>query len=219
VIRGCVRSALILIPLILVAGACAPSPTATFVPQISSTVTPALAQAPTLNATAAPVALPSPDCRNGLTPAQTEGPYYKANTPERASLLQPDMPGTKVTLAGYVLTRDCRPVSGAWLDFWQADDKGQYDNGGYTLRGHQFTDGSGRYTLETILPGLYPGRTRHIHVKVRAPNQPILTTQLYFPEEQQNKADSIYDPKLLVTWQNTSGAKLAFYNLVLDVTP
>ncbi len=39
----------------------------------------------------------------------------------------------------------------------------------------------GRYTLETIVPGEYPGRTQHIHVKVQAPNGPILTTQIYFP--------------------------------------
>ena len=127
------------------------------------------------------------------------------------------MAGTRMIVTGYVLTRDCKPIAGAWLDFWQADDQGEYDNTGYTLRGHQFTDAIGRYTLATILPGLYPGRTRHIHVKVQAPNQPALTTQLYFPEEQQNNADSIYNPKLLVTWQDTPNGTIALYSFVLDV--
>ena len=69
-------------------------------------------------------------------------------------------------------------VARALLDVWHADDRGGYDTAGFRLRGHQFTDGSGRFELETIVPGLYPGRTRHIHVKVQAPNGPILTTQL-----------------------------------------
>ena len=86
------------------------------------------------------------------------------------------MPGTRIVVEGSVLTTDCRPMPQALVDFWQADDRGQYDNAGYRLRGHQFTDDTGHYRLETIVPGLYPGRTRHIHVKVQAPNQPVLTT-------------------------------------------
>ena len=73
-----------------------------------------------------------------------------------------------------------------------------YDNEGYTFRGHQFADDEGRFTLETIVPGIYPGRTRHIHVRVQAPDQPILTTQLYFPGESGNQGDGIFDPALLV---------------------
>ncbi|MBI4787392.1 MAG: dioxygenase [Chloroflexi bacterium] len=187
------------------------------IPTLAATAVPP-AQAPTVApTTAAQLTLPQPDCSQGVTPAQTEGPYYKANTPERASLLEPGMAGTKIVVTGYVLTRNCRPIARAWLDFWQADDKGEYDNRGYSLRGHLFTDADGRYTLETILPGLYPGRTRHIHVKVQAPNQPIVTTQLYFPEVQQNNRDGIYKTKLLVTWQDVSGAKVALYNFVLNV--
>ena len=96
------------------------------------------------------------------------------------------------------MRRDCRPIARALLDFWQADDKGDYDNAGYRLRGHTFSDTTGRYGIETILPGLYPGRTRHIHVKVTAPNQPTLTTQLFFPNEARNQSDSIFDRALLV---------------------
>ncbi len=48
----------------------------------------------------------------------------------------------------------------------------------------QFADASGRFSLETIVPGAYGGRTRHIHVKVQAPDSPVLTTQLYFPGEE-----------------------------------
>ena len=60
------------------------------------------------------------------------------------------MGGTRLLITGSVVNTDCRPIAGAWLDFWQgADDAGRYDNDGYTLRGHQYTDEHGRFTLET----------------------------------------------------------------------
>src|SRR5205085_9577000 len=82
---------------------------------------------------------PTPACDDGdaVTPAETEGPYYKRSTPERTSLWEPGMAGTRLRLSGQVLTRDCRPVPAALLDFWQADAAGAYDNAGYRLRGHQ----------------------------------------------------------------------------------
>jgi protocatechuate 3,4-dioxygenase beta subunit len=186
-------------------------PTATL-PQPTATAEPAeVAIRPTVGASDGP-ACTSPAA---LTPAQTEGPYYTPNSPERASLIEPGMGGTKLIVTGYVLTKDCQPVAKAWLDFWQADDKGVYDNAGYRLRGHLFTDETGRYTLETIMPGEYPGRTEHIHVKVQAPNGPIVTTQLYFPGVAANDRDSIFDPSLLADVQDTANGKVATFNFVL----
>lgn len=128
--------------------------------------------------------LPVPACNGTLTPSQMEGPYYTPNTPERNSLLEEGMEGEMFILIGHVLDENCQPIPSAWLDFWQADTNGDYDNVGYTLRGHQFTDSQGRYYLETVLPGLYNSRPiEHIHVKVQAPNRAILTTQLYFPSQ------------------------------------
>ena len=103
------------------------------------------------------------------TPSQTESPFYKPGSPERTSLRNQAFAGTPLTVSGYVLSTTCQPIARAWLDFWQADSKGNYDNTGFRLRGHQYTGNYGRYTLKTILPGEYPGRTRHIHVKVQAP--------------------------------------------------
>src|SRR5580704_14481027 len=59
----------------------------------------------------------------------------------------------------------------------------------YGLLYTAFTDGEGRYRFRTILPALYPGRTRHYHVKVQAPERPVLTTQLYLPDEPTNRRD------------------------------
>jgi protocatechuate 3,4-dioxygenase beta subunit len=125
------------------------------------------------------------------------------------------MTGTRVIVTGYVLTRDCRPVVRARLDFWQADDRGEYDNTGFRLRGHQFTDGAGRYSLETIFPGPYPGRTRHIHVKIQAPNQVTLTTQLYFPGETRNQNDGIFNQALVVAVRDTADGKIAAFTFIL----
>lgn len=164
--------------------------------------------------------LPTPACGDDdddLTIAQTEGPYYTPNTPERTSLLEPGITGTRLLVTGYVLSTGCTPVARALVDFWHCDDAGVYDNVGYRLRGHQFTDDAGRYSLETILPGIYPGRTRHIHVKVQAPNQPVLTTQLYFPGEPANARDGIYNPALEMTLENGSDGQLGTFNFVLPV--
>jgi protocatechuate 3,4-dioxygenase beta subunit len=169
-----------------------------------------------------PILAPTPACgdHHDLAPtiAQTEGPYFTPNSPERASLLEPRMPGRKLVVTGYVYSTDCRPVRKALLDFWQANDAGHYDNVGFTLRGHQFTDKDGRYELTTIVPGLYPGRTRHIHVKVQAANGPVLTSQLYFPDEPANATDGIFDPALVMDLQNATNAKegrVGFFTFVV----
>jgi protocatechuate 3,4-dioxygenase beta subunit len=151
-----------------------------------------------------------------LTPAQTEGPYFTPNSPERTSLVEEGIARTPLTVTGYVLSSSCQPVAGALIDFWHADDGGEYDNVGYRLRGHQFTDSAGRYTLQTILPGLYTGRTRHIHLKTQAPNAPILTTQLYFPADAaRNARDGIYSPELLMDIQEGVDGQLGRFDFVV----
>jgi protocatechuate 3,4-dioxygenase beta subunit len=145
------------------------------------------------------------------------GPFFKPRSPERNSLLVPGIKGTTIMLTGVVLSTACKPVPGALLDFWQCDDDGDYDNSGYTLRGHQFADVAGRYRLETIVPGVYPGRTRHIHVRVQAPNRPVLTTQLYFPGEPGNEGDFLFQRDLQMTVQDTGNAKAARFDFVLKL--
>lgn len=171
-----------------------------------------------------PVLAPTPTCGDDddfdVTLEQTEGPYYTPNTPERTSLLEDGITGTKLTVTGYVYSTDCQPIDKALIDFWHADDAGVYDNEGFRLRGHQFTDEDGRYDLETIVPGVYTGRTRHIHVKVQAPDQPVLTTQLYFPDQPENDRDGIFDPALVLDIQEPDedqDGELGFFTFVLDI--
>ncbi|MEV5239444.1 dioxygenase [Streptomyces cinnamoneus] len=160
---------------------------------------------------------PTPYCDDGddPTPPQTEGPYFKPDSPERASLLEPGTRGTRLTVSGYVFGPTCRPVARALLDFWQADTTGAYDNRGFRLRGHQYTDARGAFVLTTIVPGLYPGRTRHLHVKVQAPGGPVLTTQLYFPGEPRNNTDPIFHPALLMNVRQAGPALQATFDFVI----
>ena len=143
---------------------------------------------------ALPVQALAQACR--ITPRQTEGPFFKPKSPERRSLLEGAIPS--LIVAGRVVGKDCKPVAGALLDFWHADEQGEYDNAGFRFRGHQFADAEGRYRLETIVPAVYPGRTRHIHVKVQARGGPVLTTQLYFPNEPANARDGLFREALVV---------------------
>jgi protocatechuate 3,4-dioxygenase beta subunit len=162
---------------------------------------------------------PTPACDDGDEPtaAQTEGPYFTPGSPERRSLLEDGIEGERLVIAGRVLTTGCRPVGRALLDFWQADAGGEYDNDGFRLRGHQFTDARGRFRLETVVPGLYPGRTRHVHVKVQAPRRDVLTTQLYFPGEEANASDGIFVPELVMDVRRGGGGRRASFDFVLDV--
>lgn len=131
-----------------------------------------------------------------LTAAQTEGPFFKTRAPPRASLVEQGSKAPRLLVAGQVLSARCLPVANALLDFWHADEDGEYDNVGFRYRGHQFTDAEGRYRLVTNAPAEYPGRARHIHVKVQAPGKRILTTQLYFRDEPGNRRDGLYRPDL-----------------------
>jgi protocatechuate 3,4-dioxygenase beta subunit len=164
---------------------------------------------------------PTPECGSSqVTLSQTEGPFYTPNTPLRTNLVDDGLAGTPVVIEGMVLDTECRPIPGAMLDFWSCDDAGIYDNEGFTLRGHQFADEAGRYRLETIRPGDYKAgtihRTPHIHVKVQGPGTKLLTTQIYFPGEELNASDGIFNETLLVTMDAVStGPKTARFDFVL----
>lgn len=193
-------------------------------PAASPTVaaTSAATAAPTSAATAAPTtgasAISAPDCRAPATPtvAQTDGPYYKANPPERTSFVSASTQGTKIIVTGYVLSRSCRPLANARVDFWQADGQGSYDNTGFAFRGYQFTNAQGIYRLETVVPGEYPGRTPHIHVKVTPSGGSTFTSQLYFPNAARNSSDGIFNAALLVKVEQ-GAPLLGRFDFVVDI--
>ena len=173
----------------------------------------------TLDTSLAQPLTPTPECRDADEPTvrQTEGPFFKPSSPERADLIEPGTAGQPIELVGFVLTRRCKPVPGALVDLWHADNSGEYDNSGFRLRGHVRVDGEGRYRFRTIVPGVYEGRTRHYHVKVAPPAGRLLTTQLYFPGEPNNRKDGLFRRELLMRTAKNEGSLAGRFDFVLDV--
>jgi protocatechuate 3,4-dioxygenase beta subunit len=161
----------------------------------------------------------TPACHDGDEPTvrETEGPFFKRASPQRADLREGGLAGRPLDVSGFIVSRACRPVAGALIDVWQADDKGRYDNRGFRLRGHLFTDEAGRWSLRTIVPAAYEGRTRHIHVKVQAPGRPVLTTQLYFPDEPLNRTDGLYRRELTMRVAQADDRMLGRFDFVIDL--
>jgi hypothetical protein len=153
------------------------------------------------------------------------GPYYTENAPVRTSLVELGMAGTALVVEGYVLGlggtgKTCAALSGAEVDVWHADDAGVYDNAGFTLRGVFIADASGKYRMETILPGRYLDgseyRPRHIHVRVRAQGRKELVTQLYFDGDPYNATDGMFKPQLSMKPRDDGkGGLIADFHFVL----
>jgi protocatechuate 3,4-dioxygenase beta subunit len=160
---------------------------------------------------------PACDAKPERTPSQTAGPFYSPDSPRRGSLVEPGSKAERLVLTGLVLSPQCKPVANALLDFWHCDEVGEYDNRGFRYRGHVLADAQGRYRLETIVPGAYAGRTRHIHVMVRPSSARVLTTQLYFPNEPGNRSDGIYRPELTMQLALTGGRRDARFDFVVAV--
>jgi protocatechuate 3,4-dioxygenase beta subunit len=160
---------------------------------------------------------PTPSCgpQEQPTLSSTAGPFYTPNTPAKRNFRN-DARDESLTLVGFVVDRRCRPIANALVDLWHADASGAYDNQGFRLRGHQFTDQRGRYIFETIVPARYTGRTRHYHVKVQPPGGRVLTTQLYFPDEPGNARDGLFDRRLLMRVENAADGKVGWFDFVLD---
>jgi protocatechuate 3,4-dioxygenase beta subunit len=144
------------------------------------------------------------------TPAQMEGPYYPRAIPADADadLLQvAGQPrparGMPLRLEGVVRGPDGAALPGARVEIWQADDAGIYLHPGdgrlaqrdaaFQGFGRTVADGAGGYAFRTIRPGLYTGRTRHIHLRAAtADGRLTLTSQIYFPDEPGNDSDPLF---------------------------
>ena len=155
-------------------------------------------------ASAAAATLPPASCV--LSPAMTDGPFFVDARLHRADLTSGTTRAGVVKGSPLLLNIDlaavqpagCKPVAGAQVDVWHTDAGGDYSDvahgagqsstqGQMFLRGFQISDANGRATFTTIYPGWYPGRTIHIHVKVRQFNAAGNTTsefstQLYFDD-------------------------------------
>ncbi|MSO65022.1 MAG: hypothetical protein EXQ85_04355 [Alphaproteobacteria bacterium] len=143
--------------------------------------------------------------RLARTPEQTAGPFYPAAKPaERDADLVHFAGGTargdRLRLAGRVLDRDGRPLTGATVEIWQADHQGIYRHPNKPRRqavdaafqgwGGVVTDAGGRYEFQTIVPVPYTRRAPHIHARILASDRRELITQLYLKGHPDNARDS-----------------------------
>ena len=146
------------------------------------------------------------------------GPYYKDGAPFRESLAE-GSEGKRLIITGKVLNVvGCEPLEGAILDIWQTDSNGTYDNEGYNFRGKIMTDKDGNYVIDTIHPGQYTQndiwRPSHIHLKVGVPDQPVITTQLYF-EGDPHLEDFIH-PSLILNVTEEDGVERANFDFAVE---
>jgi protocatechuate 3,4-dioxygenase, beta subunit len=141
-----------------------------------------------------------------LTPSQTEGPFYPVRLPKDSDydLLRNGTldyaAGQAVWVQGNVTDTDGKPVVGAQVEIWQADQAGHYDHPGDGGRADPAFQGFGRvaagtdgsYRFRTIRPVPYTGRAPHIHFKVKLGSRELLTTQLYVEGDPGNARDGIW---------------------------
>ena len=153
-----------------------------------------------------------------LTESDMLGPFYKEGAPFKQKLSE-GVEGERLIITGKVMDMRCQPIQDAILDVWQANSTGEYDNEGFTLRGKVKTDTDGKYVIDTIVPKEYTAgdinRPSHIHLKVGAPNQPTLTTQLYF-EGDPYLTDREDKSLIMKVTDEKNGTKKANFDFVIE---
>lgn len=179
------------------------------------------------------------------TPRDAEGPFYPI-TPQKdkdADLTKVDgkigtAKGAVIEIYGQVLDTKMNPVEDATIDLWQANSFGKYHHP------HDTSDApvdehfqswaiiqsgkDGKFRFKTIMPGAYPYKTKpedqrtpHIHMKIGKHGYEPVLTQMYFPDQEQNKTDGLYQRKTkeqqaMMTAQNTDKPNEFLYNIFLD---
>ncbi len=179
--------------------------------------------------------------QKSLTPDATEGPFYPVEIPLDSDndLIHIDgrstvANGIPANVIGRVLDDRGNAISNATVEIWQCDANGRYHHPGDTRDaeiddnfqsfGHFTTGSDGAYRFLTIRPVHYPGRTPHIHFKIKGPDFEALTTQMYIQGEATNAGDFLYkrlgDNANLVTVAfesnpDDSARQLARFDIVL----
>jgi len=182
------------------------------------------------------------------TPRQTEGPFYPNKLPldtDNDLIIVNDSVtpavGEITHLTGRILDAKGNPVKNALVEIWQCDSKGVYlhtRDSGRKARDENFqgfgrflTGSSGEYYFRTIKPVPYPGRTPHIHFKIKQGRKELLTTQCYVKGEPRNERDGVFrgirDAKaraaVLVDFAPLKGSRIgeltARFDIVLGMTP
>ncbi len=182
-----------------------------------------------------------------LTPDQTEGPFYPDHLPldtDNDLIIVNDSitpaVGEITHLSGKLLDANGDPLRNALVEIWQVDGNGHYlhtashsekSDANFQGFGRFLTGKTGDYYFRTVKPVPYPGRTPHIHFKIKQPGEREFTTQCYIKGHPQNDRDGIYrsirDPKardsVTIDFTPLKKSKTdeleARFDIVLGVTP
>jgi protocatechuate 3,4-dioxygenase beta subunit len=182
------------------------------------------------------------------TPRQTEGPFYPDHLPldtdnDLLTINENITPavGEVTYVSGRILDSKGDPIRNALVEIWQCDNNGRYLHSKDTNKvaqdknfqgfGRFITGSTGEYLFRTIKPVPYPGRTPHIHFKIKRAGKELLTTQCYIKGHPGNEKDGIWknikDEKernaVTVDFNSLKGAKAgelaARFDVILGITP
>lgn len=139
-----------------------------------------------------------------ITGSDELGPFFVAGTSEVVNINTQNVAGTKMMVTGKVYsgTGTSTPIEGAKIEIWHADgggvyhpegsgDVSNYGTSAINLRGFVITYADGSYAFESIRPGLYGNRARHIHYKITVAEHTTLVTQSYFKGDPRISEDSL----------------------------
>jgi protocatechuate 3,4-dioxygenase beta subunit len=143
------------------------------------------------------------------------GPFYKPGAPERHSLREKGMAGEPLRVTGKVLDTQGRPITGARVEMWHVDTKGEYDNTGFRLRGQVACAANGDYYFETIAPVAYSSRCAHVHVRVSAAGAKTLATEIQFAGDPAATKSSGARPSLAMKTTTVKGERQGSFLFVL----
>lgn len=178
----------------------------------------------------------------GLTPAQTEGPFYpiQDQIDKDSDLIYVKGNSTRakgevVIVGGQIVDQDCKPVEGALVEIWQAAASGKYNHPSdpnparldpnFQYWGRSTTLKDGKFLFRTVIPGAYPAtqtweRPPHIHFKVHLRGFEELTTQMYFKGHPLNRTDRILQSltqaekdNVVVDFKTENGVKKGFFTI------
>lgn len=181
------------------------------------------------------------------TKGSIEGPYYIPDAPRLESPatlpMRDDEQGTPLLFQGRVTDLAGKPLPGAMVEIWHADDLGFYSQFApglpeWNLRATVIADEDGDYRIHTMQPapyqiptdgscgkliaaaGWHAWRPAHLHLKISAPGHQMITSQLYFNGDEHVGDDiaSAVKPELILdpTPKADGNGREVTYNFVLD---
>ena len=125
---------------------------------------------------------------DAITPAVGEITHLDRPDPRRQGRPDPQRPG-----------RDLAVRQQRRLPPHRRRDNGDKRDKNFQGFGRFLTGSTGEYYFRTIKPVPYPGRTPHIHFKIKQGGKELLTTQCYIKGDPGNDRDGVYrgirDPK------------------------